>query len=98
MKSDRRAVSRRFRVVTTRASTRSCSHSRLAASRSLRAFHRAPGWQALGIGAIGFAGMFAVFSYLAPTMLEVTRVSQAWIPLGLAGFGVGGVIGNFAGG
>ncbi len=64
----------------------------------LRAFNRAPVWQALGIGAIGFAGMFAVFSYLAPTMLEVTRVSAAWIPLGLAGFGLGGVIGNFAGG
>ncbi len=64
----------------------------------LRAFHRLPVWQALGIGAIGFAGMFCVFSYLAPTMLEVTRVSPAWIPLGLAGFGVGGVIGNFAGG
>jgi len=64
----------------------------------LRAFNRLPVWQALGIGAIGFAGMFAVFSYLAPTMLEVTRVSVAWIPLGLVGFGVGGVIGNFAGG
>ena len=64
----------------------------------LRAFNRAPVWQALGIGAIGFAGMFAVFSYLAPTMLEVTRVPAAWIPLGLAGFGLGGVIGNFAGG
>ncbi|MGH8060663.1 MAG: MFS transporter [Pseudoxanthomonas sp.] len=64
----------------------------------LRAFNRTPVWQALGIGAIGFAGMFAVFSYLAPTMLEVTRVSAAWIPLGLVGFGVGGVIGNFVGG
>jgi DHA1 family inner membrane transport protein len=64
----------------------------------LRAFNRLPVWQALGIGAIGFAGMFSVFSYLAPTMLEVTRVNAAWIPLGLAGFGVGGVIGNFAGG
>jgi DHA1 family inner membrane transport protein len=64
----------------------------------LRAFNRVPVWQALGIGAIGFAGMFCVFSYLAPTMLDVTRVSPAWIPLGLAGFGVGGVIGNFVGG
>ncbi|WP_313928861.1 MFS transporter [Pseudoxanthomonas sp.] len=64
----------------------------------LRAFNRLPVWQALAIGAIGFAGMFAVFSYLAPTMLDVTRVSPAWIPLGLAGFGVGGVIGNFVGG
>lgn len=64
----------------------------------LRAFNRLPVWQALGIGAIGFAGMFSVFSYLAPTMLEVTDVAPAWIPLGLAGFGVGGVIGNFVGG
>ena len=64
----------------------------------LRAFNRLPVWQALAIGAIGFAGMFAVFSYLAPTMLEVTGVSAAWIPVGLAGFGLGGVIGNFAGG
>ena len=64
----------------------------------LRAFNRLPVWQALGIGAIGFAGMFAVFSYLAPTMLAVTKVSAAWIPLGLVGFGIGGVIGNFAGG
>lgn len=64
----------------------------------LRAFNRLPVWQALVIGAIGFAGMFAVFSYLAPTMLEVTGVSAAWIPLGLAGFGLGGVVGNFAGG
>ena len=64
----------------------------------LRAFNRTPVWQALGIGAIGFAGMFAVFSYLAPTMLEVTGVSAAWIPLGLVGFGVGGVVGNFVGG
>ncbi len=31
-------------------------------------------------------------------MLQVTGVSAAWIPLGLAGFGLGGVIGNFAGG
>ncbi|MEO6102135.1 MAG: MFS transporter [Pseudoxanthomonas sp.] len=64
----------------------------------LRAFNTLPVWQALGIGAIGFAGMFAVFSYLAPTMMEVTHVSAAWIPLGLAGFGLGGVIGNFIGG
>jgi len=64
----------------------------------LRAFNRLPVWQALAIGAIGFAGLFCVFSYLAPTMLQVTGVSAAWIPLGLAGFGLGGVAGNFLGG
>ena len=64
----------------------------------LRAFNRLPVWQALLIGAIGFAGMFSVFSYLAPTMVQVTGVAPAWIPLGVAGFGLGGVIGNILGG
>lgn len=66
--------------------------------RELRAFNRAQVWQALGIGAIGFAGMFCVFSYLAPTLLQVTGVSESMIPLGLMAFGVGGVIGNIGGG
>ncbi|MEW5511093.1 MFS transporter [Pseudomonas asiatica] len=55
-------------------------------------------WMALGIASIGFAGMFCVFSYLAPTMLQVTQVSPQWIPFGLAAFGVGGIVGNIAGG
>jgi len=66
--------------------------------RELRAFNRKPVWLALAISSIGFAGMFCVFSYLAPTLLEVTRVSPGWIPLGLAAFGLGGIIGNLAGG
>jgi DHA1 family inner membrane transport protein len=66
--------------------------------KELRAFTKPQVWMALCIGAIGFAGMFCVFSYLAPTMLEVTRVSPQWIPFGLAAFGVGGIIGNIAGG
>lgn len=64
----------------------------------LRAFNRLPVWQALLIGAIGFAGMFSVFSYLAPTMVQVTGVAPAWIPAGLAGFGLGGLMGNIIGG
>ncbi len=64
----------------------------------LRDFNRLPVWQALAIGAIGFSGMFCVFSYLAPTMLNVTGVSRELIPLGLAGFGVGSVVGNMGGG
>jgi len=64
----------------------------------LRAFNRLPVWQALAIGAVGFSGLFCVFSYLAPTMLQVTKVSASLIPLGLASVGLGGVIGNFLGG
>jgi len=67
-------------------------------SDELRAFNRLPVWQALAIGAIGFSGMFCVFSYLAPTMLHVTEVKGTWIPLGMAGFGIGGLLGNLVGG
>ena len=66
--------------------------------KELQAFRLPQVWMALGIASIGFAGMFCVFSYLAPTMLEVTKVSPQWIPFGLAAFGVGGIIGNIAGG
>ena len=55
-------------------------------------------WLALGIGSIGFAGMFCVFSYMAPTLLEVTRVSPGMIPVAMAIFGVGCILGNMAGG
>ncbi len=66
--------------------------------KELRAFTKPQVWMALAIGAVGFAGMFCVFSYLAPTMLEVTRAKPQWIPFALAAFGVGGIIGNIAGG
>ena len=66
--------------------------------KELHAFTKPQVWMALAIGAIGFAGMFCVFSYLAPTMLDVTHVAPQWIPFGLAAFGVGGIIGNVVGG
>lgn len=66
--------------------------------KELQAFALPQVWMALAIAAIGFAGMFCVFSYLAPTMLQVTQVSPQWIPFGLAAFGVGGIVGNLAGG
>ncbi|MBU2953630.1 MFS transporter [Marinobacter sp. F3R08] len=64
----------------------------------IRAFNRTGIWFALAIGAIGFSGMFAVLSYLAPTLLEVTGVADYWIPVALAVFGLGGFIGNLLGG
>lgn len=66
--------------------------------RELRDFHRKQVWLALAISSVGFAGMFCVFAYLAPTLLEVTGVSESWIPVGLAAFGLGGIIGNLFGG
>ncbi len=66
--------------------------------RELRAFNQQAVWLALAISAIGFAGLFCVFSYIAPTLLEVTGVSQHWIPVALAAFGLGAIVGNMFGG
>lgn len=64
----------------------------------IRAFNRPQVWLALAISSVGFAGMFCVFSYMAPTLLEVTKLSASWIPFALATFGLGGILGNIAGG
>lgn len=66
--------------------------------RELRAFNRPQVWLALAIGAIGFAGMFCVFTYLAPTLVRVTGVEERWMPVAVGLFGVGAIIGNVAGG
>lgn len=66
--------------------------------RELRDFNRKPVWLALAISSIGFAGMFCVFSYLAPTLLDINGASEKWIPVGLAAFGLGAIIGNLFGG
>jgi DHA1 family inner membrane transport protein len=49
-------------------------------------------------GAIGFGGIFAVYTYVASTLIEVTHVSERLVPLVLAVFGVGMTIGNLAAG
>ncbi|RZL08300.1 MAG: MFS transporter, partial [Rubrivivax sp.] len=54
-------------------------------------------WLTLGIGAIGFGGMFAVFSYIKPLLTEVTGLSVAMVPLVLGLFGLGMVAGNLVG-
>ena len=51
-------------------------------------------WLTLGIGAIGFGGLFAVYTYLASTLMEVTGVGPAAVPLVLCVFGLGMVAGN----
>ena len=68
------------------------------AVRELRDFNRAPVWLTLGIGGIGFAGMFSVFSYLAPTLQHVTGTGPGFVPVALLAFGVGSVIGTLMGG
>jgi DHA1 family inner membrane transport protein len=49
-------------------------------------------------GAIGFGGMFAVYTYLAPTLTDVTGVMESVVPVILLCFGLGMVAGNLFGG
>ena len=62
--------------------------------RELGALKRRQVWLTLGIGAIGFGGLFSVYTYLASTLMAVTGVSAATVPVALAVFGVGMTAGN----
>ncbi len=65
--------------------------------RELDALRRKQVILTLGIGAIGSGGIFSVFSYIKPTMIEVAHLPEAWVPLVLALFGAGMVGGNLLG-
>ncbi|MCM3556293.1 MFS transporter [Janibacter melonis] len=64
----------------------------------LRAFRSLQVWLTLLVGAIGFGGMFSMYSYISPMLREETGVSASTVPLYLLVFGVAGVIGTIAGG
>ena len=60
----------------------------------LGALRKTQVWLTLGIGAIGFGGMFAVYTYLTSTLASVTHAPVAAVPWVLAVFGIGMAIGN----
>jgi len=62
--------------------------------RELGALRRGQVWLTLGTGAIGFGGMFAVYTYLAATLTDVTGLAPRSVPAILAVFGAGMTIGN----
>ena len=49
-------------------------------------------------GAIGFGGMFAMYTYIAPTVTDVAGLSEGRVPLYLLAFGIGMVLGTPLGG
>ncbi len=64
----------------------------------LGVFRIAQVWLTLAVGAIGFGGFFAVYSYIAPLVTEVAG-SPAWaVPIVLVLMGVGMTVGNLVGG
>ncbi len=64
----------------------------------LGALRRLQVWLTLGIAAIGFGGMFAVYSYITPTLVNVTGTTEAVVPIMLAVVGAGMVAGSLFGG
>ena len=52
----------------------------------------------LAVAAVGFGGMFAVYTYIQWTMVDVAGIDRAWMPAVLAVYGLGMVVGNIAGG
>ena len=65
--------------------------------RELQALRNQHVWLTLGIAAIGFGGMFSVFSYIKPTLIEVAGMPVGGVPIVLALFGLGMVVGNLVG-
>ncbi len=49
-------------------------------------------------GAVGFGGLFAVYSYIAPTVTDVAGLSDSAVPFFTAAFGVGMVFGTWLAG
>jgi DHA1 family inner membrane transport protein len=66
--------------------------------RELSALGRPQVWLTLGIAAIGFGGVFAVYSYITPLLTNVTGTSEAAVPVLLAVVGAGMVAGSLFGG
>jgi DHA1 family inner membrane transport protein len=50
------------------------------------------------VGVVGFGGMFALYSYIAPVVTDVADLSRGTVPWVLLVYGAGGVIGTALGG
>ena len=62
--------------------------------RELSALRSPQVWLTLGIGAIGFGGLFSVYTYFGSTLIDVTHVSPTLVPLVFSAFGIGMTAGN----
>ncbi|WP_371181067.1 MFS transporter [Xanthomonas sacchari] len=64
----------------------------------LRAVGRAPVLLGLATTVLGYAGVFAVYTYVQPLLTQVTGVSESAVSPLLLVFGVGMIVGNVLGG
>ncbi|WP_036320805.1 MFS transporter [Microbacterium sp. B24] len=64
----------------------------------LRALRIGQVWLTLGVGAVGFGGFFAAYSYVASIVTDVAGAPAAVVPVILIVMGIGMTIGNLVGG
>ncbi len=64
----------------------------------LSAFARPQVWISLGVGAIGFGGFFAMYTYIAPMVTDLVGLPSSVVPIILITTGVAMTIGNLVGG
>lgn len=64
----------------------------------LRSMTRPQIWLPLAAGAIGFGGSFAFYTYITPTMTEVTGISPSLLPWVLVLYGCGMTVGSLVAG
>ena len=65
--------------------------------RELGALRRVQVWLALAMAAVGFGGMFSIFTYIASTTTDVAGMPARMVPIVLALFGIGMNVGNIVG-
>ena len=68
------------------------------ARQELAAFTSSQVWLTMIAGAIGFGGMFAVYTYIAPTVTDVAGLPESSVPFFLLSFGLGMVVGTWLAG
>ncbi|MBJ7357320.1 MFS transporter [Nocardioides sp.] len=74
-------------------------HDEATGGQELRLFFRnGQAWLVLLAGAIGFGGLFAVYSYIAPTVTGVGGLPESAVPLFVLAFGLGMVVGTWLAG
>lgn len=66
--------------------------------REIAALRNVPLWIVFVSGAVGFGGMFAVYSFVSPLMTETAGLAIEKVPLILSLFGIGMTVGAFFGG
>ena len=71
---------------------------RASARQELMAFRSSQVWMTMLAGAVGFGGMFAAYTFIAPTVTDVAGLPESSVPFFLLSFGLGMVVGTWLAG